>query len=150
MERTLLILKPDAVQRHLVGTILARFEAKGLRIAALKLLAPPRPQVEKLYAVHRRQPFYPLLVDFMASGPIVLAVLEGPDAIVVVRNLVGATHGRDAAPGTVRGDLGLDHRRNLVHASDSPETAQSEIGLFFGPDDIITYERATEPWIFSP
>jgi nucleoside-diphosphate kinase len=147
MERTLVIFKPDAVHRHLVGRILARLEDKGLRVAALKLQWLPRPLVERHYEVHQRKPFYAALVDFMASGPVVLAVLEGPDAIAVVRNLAGATHGRDAAPGTIRGDFGLDQQLNLVHASDGPETARKEIEVFFRPEEIVSYERATERWI---
>src|SRR2546426_10532963 len=123
MERTLIIFKPDAVQRLLVGRVLARFEDKGLRVVAMKMQQSPRPQVEKHYEVHKERPFYGALVGFMTSGPVVIAVLEGPGAIAVVRNLLGATNGREAAPGTVRGDFGLDKQYNLVHASDSPETA---------------------------
>jgi len=149
MERTLIIFKPDAVQRHLVGRILARFEDKGLRIAALKLQQSPRAQVEQHYAVHRERPFYRDLVEFMTSGPVIVAVLEGPEAITVVRNLLGATHGRKAAPGTIRGDFGLDQQYNLVHASDGPETAAKEIELFFQPHEIVSYERVTERWINS-
>ena len=147
MERTLIIFKPDALHRNLVGRILTRFEDKGLRIAGLKLQRSPRQQVEQHYEVHKGRPFYDSLVEFMTSGPVILAVLEGPAAITVVRNLLGATHGRDAAPGTVRGDFGLDQQYNLVHASDGPETARQEIELFFKPDEIITYERVTDRWI---
>ena len=147
MERTLIIFKPDALHRNLVGRILTRFEDKGLRIAGLKLQRSPRQQVEQHYEVHKGRPFYDSLVEFMTSGPVILAVLEGPAAITVVRNLLGATHGRDAAPGTVRGDFGLDQQYNLVHASDGPETARKEIELFFKPDEIITYERVTDRWI---
>jgi nucleoside-diphosphate kinase len=147
MERTLIIFKPDAVQRQLVGRILARFEDKGLRIAAMKLQQSPRAQVERHYAVHRASSFYPSLVEFMTCGPVILTVLEGPSAIAVVRNLLGATDGRKADPGTIRGDFGLDQQHNLVHASDGPDTAKTEIELFFRPDEIVGYERATEPWI---
>jgi nucleoside-diphosphate kinase len=147
MERTLVIVKPDAVHRHLAGRILARFEDKGLRVAALKLQWLPRALVERHYEVHRKKPFYAALVDFMSAGPVVLAVLEGPDAIAVVRNLTGPTHGRDAPPGTIRGDFGLDQQLNLVHASDGPETARKEIELFFKPEEIVNYERVTERWI---
>ncbi len=149
MERTLIIFKPDAVQRHLVGRILARFEDKGLRIAALKLQQLPRALVEQHYAVHRERPFYRDLVEFMTSGPVIVAVLEGPEAITVVRNLLGATHGRKAAPGTIRGDFGLDQQFNLVHASDGPETAAQEIERFFQPHEIVRYTRVTERWINS-
>ena len=147
MERTLIIFKPDAVHRLLVGRILARFEEKGLRVAAMKLQQSPRSQVEKHYEVHRGKPFYASLVEFMTSGPVILAVLEGPQAIGVVRNLLGATDGRQAAPGTIRGDFGLDQRYNLVHASDGPDTAKTEIALFFRPEEIISYVRAPDRWI---
>lgn len=147
MERTLIIFKPDALQRQLVGRILARFEDKGLRIVALRLQRSPRAQVERHYAVHKDRPFYSSLVEFMTSGPVILAVLEGPSAITVVRNLLGATDGRKADPGTIRGDFGLDQQRNLVHASDGPETARTEIELFFRPDEIVDYQRSGEPWI---
>lgn len=149
MERTLIIFKPDAVNRMLVGRILARFEDKGLRIVAMKMQQSPRAQVEEHYAVHRQRPFYPALVNFMTSGPVILAVLEGPQAIGVVRNLLGATDGRQAAPGTVRGDFGLDQQYNLVHASDGPETARQEIELFFRPEELISYTRAPDRWIVS-
>ena len=149
MERTLIIFKPDAINRLLVGRILARFEDKGLRIVAMKLQQSPREQVEKHYEVHRERPFYQSLVDFMTSGPVILAVLEGPQAISVVRRLLGATDGREAAPGTIRGDFGLDKQYNLVHASDGPETARKEIELFFAPEEIVSYTRAADRWIVS-
>lgn len=147
MERTLIIFKPDALHRLLVGRILARFEDKGLRIAAMKLQQSPRAQVEKHYEVHKERPFYSSLVEFMTSGPVILAVLEGPSAITVVRNLLGATNGIQAAPGTIRGDYGLDQQYNLVHASDGPETAAKEIALFFTPEEIVSYTRAPDRWI---
>jgi nucleoside-diphosphate kinase len=149
MERTLIIFKPDAMNRMLVGRILTRFEDKGLRIAALKLQQSPRDQVEKHYEVHRAKPFYESLVKFMTAGPVILAVLEGPGAIDVVRGLLGPTNGRDAPPGTIRGDFGLDQQYNLIHASDGPETARSEIGLFFKPEEIVEYTRAPDQWIVS-
>lgn len=149
MERTLIIFKPDAIHRALVGRILARFEDKGLRIVAMKLQQSPRAQVEQHYAVHKQRPFYRSLVEFMASGPVLLAVLEGPDAINVVRNMLGVTDGRQAAPGTIRGDFGLDVQYNLVHASDSPETARFEIELFFQPAEIVQYQRAGDRWVVS-
>jgi nucleoside-diphosphate kinase len=150
MERTLIILKPDTLHRNLVGRILTRFEDKGLRITALRMQWSSREQVERHYEVHRGKPFYDGLVEFMTAGPVILAVLEGPQAITVVRNLLGATDGRKAAPGTIRGDFGLDQRMNLVHASDGPETAKTEIELFFRPDEIVTYERATDRWVARP
>lgn len=149
MERTLIIFKPDAVQRMLVGRILARFEDKGLRIVGMKLQQSPRAQVEKHYEIHKDRPFYRQLVDFMASGPVIVAALEGPAAISVVRNMLGATDGRQAAPGTIRGDFGLDKQYNLVHASDGPETAELELKLFFKPDELLSYRRAGDQWIAS-
>ena len=149
MERTLIIFKPDAVQRMLVGRILARFEDKGLRVAAMKLQQSPLAQVEEHYEVHKARPFYRSLVEFMSSGPVILAVLEGPQAITVVRSLLGATDGRQASPGTIRGDFGLDQQYNLIHASDGPETAEKEIKLFFKPEEIVNYTRAPERWISS-
>jgi nucleoside-diphosphate kinase len=147
MERTLIVFKPDAVNRLLVGRILARFEDKGLRIVAMKLQQSPRTQVEQHYAVHKGKPFYQSLVAFMTAGPVILAVLEGPSAITVVRNLLGATDGREAAAGTIRGDFGLDQQYNLVHASDGPDTARFEIDLFFKPDELVEYTRAPDRWI---
>jgi nucleoside-diphosphate kinase len=149
VERTLIIFKPDTMNRGLVGRILQRFEDKGLRLAAMKLQQSPRQQVEQHYAVHRERPFYQDLVDFMTSGPVIVAVLEGPNAITVVRNLLGATHGQKANPGTIRGDFGLDQQYNLVHASDGPDTAKQEIELFFQPDEIVSYERAVDRWVVS-
>ncbi len=146
MEQTLIIFKPDAMNRNLVGRILARFEDKGLRIAALKLQKSPQAQVEKHYEVHKEKPFYNDLVAFMTSGPVIVGVLEGPDAINIVRNLLGATHGGKAAPGTIRGDYGMDQQYNLVHASDGAETAKQEIALFFKPDEVISYRRVTDQW----
>lgn len=147
MERTLIIIKPDAVHRLLVGRILARFEDKGLRPVAMKLQKSPRTQVEKHYEVHKARPFYQSLVEFMTSAPVVVAVLEGPSAIAVVRKMLGATSGMEAEPGTIRGDFGLSKQYNLVHASDGPDTARMEIELFFRPDEIVSYERAPDAWI---
>lgn len=149
MERTLIICKPDAVHRMMVGRILARFEDKGLRFAGMKLQQSPRAQVEKHYAVHKERPFYADLVNFMTSGPVIVAVLEGPSAISVVRNVLGATDGKTAAPGTIRGDFGLDKQFNLVHASDSPENAKFEIELFFKADELVSYARAGDRWVVS-
>lgn len=149
MERTLIIFKPDAMNRMLVGRILTRFEEKGLRLAAMKMQRSPREQVERHYAVHKDRPFYSALVEFMTAGPVILAVLEGPQAIAVVRNLLGATDGLVAAAGTIRGDFGLDVQYNLVHASDAPETASKEIELFFKPEELITWDRAPDRWIVS-
>lgn len=147
MERTLIIFKPDCVHRNLVGRILTRFEEKGLRIAGMRLQKSPRGQVEQHYAVHKERPFYSSLVEFMTAGPVIIAVLEGPEAITVVRRMLGATNGRQAEAGTIRGDFGLDQQYNLVHASDGPDTAAQEIRLFFKPEELYSYERVTDPWV---
>lgn len=149
MERTLIIFKPDCVQRMLIGAILSRFEQKGLRIIGMKLQQSLRAQVEKHYAVHKERPFYNDLVAFMTSGPVVVAALEGPKAISVVRNLLGATNGAEAAPGTIRGDFGLDKQFNLVHASDGPDSAKFELELFFRNDELVSYGRAADKWVVS-
>ncbi len=149
MERTLIIFKPDAMNRLLVGRILSRFEDKGLRIAAMKLQKTARTQVEKHYEVHKERPFYNALCDIMTTAPEIVALHEGPPAITVVRNLLGATDGKAAAPGTIRGDFGIDKQYNLVHASDSPETAAFEINLFFKPEELVSYTRAPDAWIVS-
>jgi len=150
MERTLIIFKPDAVNRLLVGRILSRFEDKGLRIAAMKLQQSPVEQVQRHYEVHKERPFYNDLVKFMTHGPVIVAVLEGPSAINVVRSLLGATNGIEAAPGTIRGDYGLDQQYNLVHASDGADTATKEIELFFKPEEIVSYTRSPDVWITRP
>ncbi|MFN0134845.1 MAG: nucleoside-diphosphate kinase [Phycisphaerae bacterium] len=149
MERTLIIFKPDCVQRNLVGTILQRFENKGLRLVGMKLQHSPKSQVEQHYAVHKERPFFGELVGFMTSGPVVIAALEGPSAITVVRNLLGPTDGKTAPPGTIRGDFGLDKQYNLVHASDSPESATAELSLFFKPEELVSYQRASDRWVVS-
>ncbi|HEV8671453.1 MAG TPA: nucleoside-diphosphate kinase [Candidatus Limnocylindria bacterium] len=145
-ERTLVVLKPDAVQRAISGEILARFERRGLRIAALRLLHVDRPMAEKHYAVHKGKFFYDDLVGVISSSPVVAMVLEGPNAIAVVRAMVGSTRPHEAAPGTIRGDFALVGLRNLVHASDAPETAKSEIALWF-PDGVVQYTRDVERWM---
>ncbi len=149
MERTLIIFKPDTMHRMLVGRILSRFEDKGLRVVGMKLQQSPKSQVEKHYEVHKARPFYQDLVSFMTSAPVIVAVLEGPSAIAVVRNLLGATNGIEAAPGTIRGDFGLDKQFNLVHASDGPDTARAEIELFFKADELVQWKRAGDAWIVS-
>ena len=131
MERTLVLLKPDAVQRHLVGPILSRFEQKGLKLAGLKMRSFPLETIQRHYSDHADKPFYGNLVSFMTSGPVVAMAFDGKDAIKVVRTLVGATNAREAAPGTIRGDYGMSFSNNMVHASDGPEAAEKELGLFF-------------------
>ena len=130
-QRTLVLLKPDTVRRGLVGNVLSRFEAKGLSLVALELRTITAAQADEHYAEHVDRDFYPPLRDFVTSGPLLAAVLEGDEAVEVVRALNGATDGRKAAPGTVRGDLSLSNRENLVHGSDSLESAEREIGIWF-------------------
>lgn len=146
VERTLVVLKPDAVQRGISGEILARFERRGLRVAALRLLRVDRGMAEKHYAIHKGKFFYDDLVKVISSSPVVAMVLEGPNAIAVVRAMVGATRPHEAAPGTIRGDYALVGLRNLVHASDAAETAQSEVALWF-PDGAVDYTRDVERWM---
>lgn len=146
-QRTLIIVKPDAVQRALAGAILSRFETKGLRIAALKLIKIDRQLAERHYAVHQGKPFYDGLVSFITSGPVIVAVLEGPSAIEAARNIMGATNPVTADPGSLRGMYTLEIGQNLVHGSDAPDTAEYEIGLYFQPGEIVDYTRAVDPWI---
>ncbi|MEW5991170.1 MAG: nucleoside-diphosphate kinase [Chloroflexota bacterium] len=149
-ERTLVLVKPDGVQRLLAGRILARYEERGLRLVGLKLMAVDRDLAERHYAVHREKPFFRGLVDFITSGPLVAAVLEGPNAIAVVRAMNGATRPQDAAPGTIRGDFALETAQNLVHASDSAETAGTEIGLWFADGELLDYDREIDRWVLAP
>ena len=149
MQRTLIIFKPDCVQRRLVGTILARFEAKGLRIAALKLVQVDRGLAEKHYAEHQGKPFFGGLIAFITGGPVVVGVLEGNESIAVVRNLLGATNGVAAAPGTIRGDFSISKQNNLIHGSDSEESARREIALWFRPEEIVAYAIAGSEWVFQ-
>jgi len=147
MERTLVILKPDAVQRGLIGPILTRLERRGLRFAALKLIQITPELAARHYAVHQGKPFYNGLIEFITSGPVVVAVIEGRDVINIVRKTMGGTNPTQADPGTIRADFGLEIGRNLVHGSDGPETAAYEIPLFFTEDEMLTYERAVDGWI---
>jgi len=149
MERTLILLKPDAVQRGLTGQILSRFEQKGLKIVAMKLMQITPELAAKHYEAHKERKFYPGLVKFMTSSPVVALALEGIDAIKICRTLMGATFGADAAPGTIRGDHGVSRSYNLVHGSDSPEAASRELGLFF-PEGLVKYDYAAVNWIYDP
>lgn len=147
MERTLILLKPDCVQRRLVGQVIRRFEDKGYQIIAMKLMQVTPELAQQHYAEHLNKPFYPELEKYITGGPIVAAILEGPEAIGVVRNLLGATNGREAAPGTIRGDYGCSRRMNLVHGSDSPQAAEREIDLYFTPSEICVGKPALAPWL---
>jgi nucleoside-diphosphate kinase len=145
-ERTLVLIKPDGVQRLLVGRILDRYEQRALKIVALKLMQADRALAEQHYVVHREKPFFGGLVDFITSAPLVAMVLEGDNAIAVCRAINGATRPHEAAPGSIRGDLALDTGHNLVHASDAPETAEAEIALWFDADEILGYTRDIDRW----
>lgn len=149
MEHTLVIIKPDAVQRGLIGEIIARFERRGLRIAALKLIQIDASLAQRHYAIHKGKPFYEPLIRYITSSPVVVIALEGNDAIETARRTMGATNPAEAAPGTIRADFGLEIGRNLVHGSDGPETAAFEMPLFFTEDEILSYERDTDRWIFE-
>lgn len=148
MEQTFIILKPDAVQRGLVGEIIARFERRGLKLVAMKMIHVSNELASEHYAVHAERPFYNSLISYITSSPVVALVLEGTDAIAVVRATVGATKPAEAAPGTIRADFGLEIGRNLIHASDGPDTAKTEIALWFG-EDLINWDRCTDQWIFE-
>ena len=149
-QQTLVLIKPDGVQRGLVGTIISRLEARGLKIVAMKLKSVDRNLAERHYGIHRERPFFSGLVEFITSSPIVAMVLQGPNAVELVRNTMGVTKPMEATPGTIRGDLGLDIGRNLIHGSDSPENATGEIALFFESDEICRYDRTIDPWIIEP
>jgi len=148
-ERTLVIVKPDGVQRWLVGPIVTRFEARGLKIVGLKLVQVSRELAERHYAEHEGKGFYPGLLKYITSGPVVVACVEGTSAVQMVRNVVGVTNPLNAAPGTIRADLAVDIGRNLIHASDAPETAQRELDLWFAPEELLSYPRDADRWIFE-
>lgn len=146
-ERTLILIKPDGVQRQLVGRIIDRYESRGLRIAGLKLLQADRALAEKHYAAHAAKPFFPGLIDFITSGPLVALAVEGPKAIEVCRAINGATRPNEAAPGSIRGDFALETGMNIVHASDSPENATAELALWFDDSELLDYQRSVDAWI---
>jgi len=147
MERTLIILKPDAVQRGLVGKILTRFEEKGLQIVGMKMLTISQDMAARHYAPHKGKPFYDGLVRFMTSSPVVVLAVQGNNAIEVARKMMGATFGFRAEPGTIRGDYGISSSFNLIHGSDSPESAQTELAIWFKPEELQPYSLANLPWI---
>jgi len=147
MERTLILLKPDCVQRRLIGRILARLEDKGLNLIAMKMLQVTPALAKQHYAEHVSKPFYPALEKFITGAPVVAAIVEGLEAIRVVRDLLGATSGLKAAPGTIRGDFSSSRQMNLVHASDGPEAAAREIDLYFGKEEICAYAPTVTPWL---
>jgi len=147
MERTLIIVKPDGVQRGLIGAILTRLERRGLRFAAIKMIQMTPELAARHYAEHKEKKFYPGLIQFITSGPVVAAVVEGEGAIDIVRKTMGVTNPAKAEPGTIRADFGLETGRNLVHGSDGPESAAREVALFFAEEEILSYGRAIDGWI---
>lgn len=148
VERTLIILKPDALQRRLAGRIIERFEDKGLVVVGMKLMRISRELAERHYAPHKGKPFYPGLIDYITSGPVVVMVLQGNRCIDIARTLMGKTFGYEAAPGTIRGDFGASRSYNLVHGSDAPETAATEISLYFTEDELLDYTPAGGEWVY--
>jgi nucleoside-diphosphate kinase len=149
VERTLIIIKPDAVQRGLVGEIIRRFENLGLRIAGMKLMQVSRELASRHYGEHEGKPFYESLLSYISSAPVVVMALEGPNAIALARKTIGETKPVDSPPGSIRGDFGVDVGRNLIHGSDGAASAQREIDLFFGPDELLRWSRDMDRWIFE-
>jgi len=147
MERTLVLLKPDCVQRRMIGRVISRFEDKGLNLVAMKLMRVTPELARRHYAEHVEKPFYPGLEQFITGGPLVAMIVEGPEAIAVVRKLAGATNGRQAEPGTIRGDFSASRQMNLVHASDGAESAEREMGIFFTDDEIHAHTPVLTPWL---
>lgn len=150
METTLIILKPDAVQRGLTGEILQRFERKGLRIVGMKMMTVPKDLAEKHYAEHAGKPFYNGLIQFVTSSPVIVLAIRGLEAITVCRNLIGSTNGRKAAPGTIRGDYGMSGGYNMIHGSDSPESAKRELELWFKAGELSDFVPTREQWVYDP
>src|SRR6266446_1757650 len=149
MERTLIIVKPEGVQRGLIGDVISRFERRGLKIIGMKFIQITPELAEQHYGVHKGKPFYPGLVKHITSGPVVVGVVEGPKAISVVRTTMGATNAAEAVPGTIRGDYGLEIGFNIIHGSDGPETAVQEINLFFKSEELVHYSLETDKWVYE-
>lgn len=149
MERTLIIIKPDGVERALVGPIISRFEQRGLKLVGLKLMQVAEKLARQHYGVHEGKPFFEPLIEYITSAPVVVMALEGPDAIQIARNTIGATRPLEAAPGSIRGDFGMMVGRNLIHGSDGPETAAAEIELWFDKSELTSYERSIDRWILE-
>jgi nucleoside-diphosphate kinase len=149
-ERTLIIIKPDGIQRHLAGQIISRLERKGLKLVAAKFMLIPPELARQHYAAHKHKPFFEPAVKFMTSAPSLLMIWEADGCVDMVRKMIGQTFGYEAQPGTIRGDFGCSQRYNLIHGSDSPESARDEIKMFFEPDEIVDYELSDAPWLYSP
>ncbi|MGB0767951.1 MAG: nucleoside-diphosphate kinase [Phycisphaeraceae bacterium] len=150
MQTTLIFLKPDAVQRGLMGKIIQRFEDKGLSFVGVKLVTVSEDLAKKHYAEHAEKPFFPGLLKFITSSPVLACAIQGPNAVTVCRNLIGATNGQKADPGTIRGDLGMSGANNLVHGSDSPESAQRELALWFTDNELVAMNKTANQWIYDP
>ncbi len=148
MERTFIMVKPDGVQRNLIGEIVSRFEKKGYQLVAAKLMQVPQDLAEKHYAEHREKPFFQELVDFITSGPVFAMVWQGEGVIATARQMMGKTNPQEALPGTIRGDFGLTVGKNVIHGSDSPESAEREIDLWFNEDEILDYKKTGDEWLY--
>jgi len=149
MERTLVLVKPDGVQRGLIGEVIARLERRGLRLIAAKFMQVSRELAEAHYAIHKGKPFYDSLIEYITSAPVMAMAWEGPNAVAAVRQTMGATRPTEAAPGTIRHDFGLEIGRNLTHASDSPENGEKEVALWFKPEELVSWSRDVDRWIFE-
>ncbi len=149
MQRTLVLVKPDGVQRGLIGQVIMRLENRGLRLVAAKFMRVSRELAETHYAIHKGKPFYNGLIDYITSAPVMAMVWEGPEAVAAVRQTMGSTRPREAAPGTIRHDFALDVGRNLTHASDSPENGEAEIALWFKPEELVQWQREIDRWVFE-
>lgn len=149
LERTFAMVKPDGIQRGLTGEVIGRFERRGIKIAALKMMQITTELAELHYAEHKGKPFFAELVRYITSGPVAAMVLEGENAVAMVRSMMGATNPKDSAPGTIRGDFGITIDKNIIHGSDSPESAVREIGIFFKENEILSYAKADEKWIYA-
>ena len=149
MERTFIMIKPDGVQRHLTGEIIHRFESKGFTLVGLKMMQVSRDLAEKHYGVHKERPFIGSLIEFITSAPVIAMVWEGDDVIVGARNIIGATNPVTAAPGSIRGDLGVSIGRNLIHGSDAPETAKQEVALWFNESELVDWEPVRKSWLYE-
>ena len=149
MERTYLMIKPDGVQRGICGEIVSRFEKKGLKLVAMKLMVIPKEVAENHYGEHKERPFFPSLINYITSGPVLAMVWEGESAVSVSRNMMGKTNPKESAPGTIRGDYGMQTGMNIIHGSDSVESAEREISIFFRPEELVSYEKTIQSWIYE-
>ena len=149
MERTYLMVKPDGVQRGICGEIVSRFEKKGLKLVAMKLMVISKEVAENHYGEHKDKPFFPSLISYITSGPVLAMVWEGESAVSVCRNMMGKTNPKESAPGTIRGDFGMQTGMNIIHGSESVESAEREISIFFRPEELVSYEKTIQSWIYE-